>query len=529
MKKILICCVLTVLLCSSCNLSVSPATAEPETPEAATEALALSSVSARDELFGLAFSPEAGINPITTASKSNQTFAPLVYEGLFQVTPDYEAEPVLCKSYTVSDDNLTYTFTLQSGVLFQSGASLTAADVVYSYTQARDRSDSQYKGRFSMVRDFTSTDDYTVVVTLSTPCESLPLLLDIPIIPRDSIDEPFPPGTGPYQYITTIHEDGEDTYLEVNGNWWKGLDMPISRFYLFSSETVEDIRNSFETSRIDLISVDPTGSAGVTYHNDYELWNYPTTIMQFVSFNADSPVFYKTAARQAVLYAIDRDKIAAEVFNGYADAAILPAAPGSYQYQYNLALAERYSYDEEKILDTLKKDDFVDYDNDGVMDFDNGTSMKSCSVDFVVNAENVYKVQAATAITEVLNRNGFDVNLRVLSYDDYHEAIKSGDFDMYYGEVKLTANFDLTALVGAHGRANYFCDSSSQLDSFLLAYLADSENSYNLYEYLLSNAVIAPVVFKQNAILTPRGLVRDIEPTCWNAFYGIEGWTISFD
>src|SRR6187551_2071826 len=52
-----------------------------------------------------------------------------VYEGLFKLTDDGAVEPLLAQSNTVSDDGLTYTFTLRDGVTFHSGATLTSADV----------------------------------------------------------------------------------------------------------------------------------------------------------------------------------------------------------------------------------------------------------------------------------------------------------------------------------------------------------------------------------------------------------------
>ena len=55
-----------------------------------------------------------------------------VYEGLFKLTDDGKVEKLLAEDYKVSDDGLTYTFTLRSGVTFHSGKPLTSADVKYS-------------------------------------------------------------------------------------------------------------------------------------------------------------------------------------------------------------------------------------------------------------------------------------------------------------------------------------------------------------------------------------------------------------
>ncbi|WP_305037121.1 ABC transporter substrate-binding protein [Plantibacter sp. M259] len=69
-----------------------------------------------------------------------------MYEGLYRLTDDGEVEPVLAADSTVSDDGLTYTFTLKDGVTFHSGDPLTSADVKSSI-EAVTAEDSQSRGR----------------------------------------------------------------------------------------------------------------------------------------------------------------------------------------------------------------------------------------------------------------------------------------------------------------------------------------------------------------------------------------------
>ena len=68
--------------------------------------------------FTLAVYPEFSLHPTLAANRANLTLAPLLYEGLFTVDGSFQAQPVLCKSYTASEDKLVWTFTLQPGVTF---------------------------------------------------------------------------------------------------------------------------------------------------------------------------------------------------------------------------------------------------------------------------------------------------------------------------------------------------------------------------------------------------------------------------
>ena len=60
-----------------------------------------------------------------------------IFEGLTKIDRDGAVQPLLAKSWDISDDGLTYTFHLQEGVKFQDGQALTADDVKYSLDTAR--------------------------------------------------------------------------------------------------------------------------------------------------------------------------------------------------------------------------------------------------------------------------------------------------------------------------------------------------------------------------------------------------------
>ena len=65
--------------------------------------------------FTLAFYPEYTLHPARAANRANLTLGSLLYEGLFSVDASFQAQPLLCSGYTVSEDGLTWTFTLRGG------------------------------------------------------------------------------------------------------------------------------------------------------------------------------------------------------------------------------------------------------------------------------------------------------------------------------------------------------------------------------------------------------------------------------
>ncbi|MBD9241607.1 MAG: hypothetical protein EGQ64_04805 [Ruminococcaceae bacterium] len=72
----------------------------------------------------------------------NRAAFSLLYESLFVVSSHFRAEPLLCESFTASEDGKTYRYTLVSGVSFSDGTPLTAQDAAASLEAALEAADS---------------------------------------------------------------------------------------------------------------------------------------------------------------------------------------------------------------------------------------------------------------------------------------------------------------------------------------------------------------------------------------------------
>lgn len=93
-----------------------------------------------------------------------------IYEGLTRIDRSGSVQPALAKSWIISPDGLTYTFTLEPGVRFHDGSPLTSADVKFSLDRARaPTSTNAQKQLFEPIADVTTPDPLTVVVTLKRP------------------------------------------------------------------------------------------------------------------------------------------------------------------------------------------------------------------------------------------------------------------------------------------------------------------------------------------------------------------------
>ncbi len=78
------------------------------------------------------------INPLLGYTDADKDMIGLVYSGLLKATPEGRLVADLAKSWEVSEDGLTYTFTLKDGLTFQDGKSLTTDDIEFTITKAQD-------------------------------------------------------------------------------------------------------------------------------------------------------------------------------------------------------------------------------------------------------------------------------------------------------------------------------------------------------------------------------------------------------
>ena len=468
---------------------------EPETTAVVTEVFSEASS------FGLAYQKSYGVHPYNCESLNNRCILSFLYEPLFAVhSGTFEVAPVLAEGYEVSDDGLTTTVKLRRGASFSDGSMLTAADVVYSLSASRGT--VYYGSRLRRVTSIAAQDDNTVVLTTDTAYECLPLLLDIPIIKDGTKDDELPLGTGPY-----VMQD--DTRLVRSANWWQKT-APIVDFdeiKLTLVETTAEVRDNFEYENVNMVLTDPNSAAFAGFHNDYELWDETSPIMQYVGYNITSKVFSNYGLRSAITYAIDREHIATDIMGGFAQAAVLPTVPQA--PFYDVKLANTYSYNLEKFSQQLESASVEDMDHDGTLDLYVSSLGYAVSVSgtMIVCSSSYQRVEAATEIVNTLNSLGFKLTLKTMELSEYRQALQSGNFDLYYGEIRLSNNFDLSPFFSPSGSMCYGGLDDSVMLNLCNQALANNGNSYNLYKRLCERGYITPVLFKNLAVYTTRGSI----------------------
>jgi peptide/nickel transport system substrate-binding protein len=153
-----------------------------------------------------------------------------VYQGL--VKTDVTAtgiEPNLAESWEISDDGLTYTFALRSGVKFSDGSDMTVDDVIWSLERARDTEESPWSFTLVNASEISAPDDSTIVIVLTEGQAAFLAALAMfnsTIVSQAWVEENgeealagMSMGTGPF--AITEWRTSEYTLLTRNEHYWE--------------------------------------------------------------------------------------------------------------------------------------------------------------------------------------------------------------------------------------------------------------------------------------------------------------------
>jgi len=248
-----------------------------------------------------------------------EAFTGNVYEGLYRLTDDGEVEPVLAADSTVSDDGLTYTFTLKDGVTFHSGDPLTSADVKSSIEAVTaEDSQSARKSSFAVISGIATPDDKTVVITLSERSISFIYNLSYVWIVNDAAKDlkTTEDGTGPYTL----------------GDWKRGSTLSLERWDDYWGEPAKNaevvftyftdataLSNALVTKQIDIITSvqSPDQLSQFTDNADYVVSDGDSTTKELLAFNDRVAPFDQALVRKAVYSAIDTKKLLSSIWGEY--------------------------------------------------------------------------------------------------------------------------------------------------------------------------------------------------------------------
>ena len=272
--------------------------------------------------------PAGAIDPVTVADDPGLTMLIQAGEFLCMTQPDLTLRPILAESWTHNDDTSVWTFKLRKGVKFQSGGTLTAADVASSIDRLCDPNNSSnalsaFKGILSK-GNTKAVDDLTVEFHLDAPYGSFPYVVSsdnynciiLPASYKGDYEKNWD-GTGPFRLEKFTPKVGA-TFVR-NDAYWGEKALP-DRVEFIYYDSLQPRILALQGGQVDLIDQLPVIS-GKALLNDpkFSIIVEKSTAHQQVHMRCDTGPLADKRIRRALALSIDRKKLVAGLLQGYGE------------------------------------------------------------------------------------------------------------------------------------------------------------------------------------------------------------------
>ncbi len=454
----------------------------------------------------LPYDSEDSLNPFTVKTLVNSTLIPVLYDGLFRLTPTYEAESVIAASITGSAK--TYTVKLRNNITFSDGSKLSAKDVISSYESAK--SSSRYQAQLKNVRSVTEKND-DIVFELETPDPLFVNLLDFAIVKKGTAKDPLPIGCG--RYIAKVI--GTEMKLVYNQKHHDKSVPSQTEIPLLSMPDNEAMLSGIKTGSLSAIYSDLSQgelSTAGALSAPADLSN-----LVYLGFHTQHDFVNDPSVRKAISFAIDRGTIFYNGFGGRGKQATLPIHP---------AIGAKQALSQESLL-------LYDLDAANKLLDDAGYKEKNLSgyrlkekeeiaLNLLVNADNNFKKVSATLIKEMLATIGIRVTVTEKPFAAYQADVKNGKYDLYVGEIKLLNNMNLSPLLSDPAMLG-----GAPSESLINAYntYLDETGSYADFMTAFQNEMpFVPLLYRSGILIYNRNIKTDIQVSVTDVYYNLQEW-----
>jgi len=311
------------------------------------------------------------LNPLLSFyNDADSDVVALVFSGLTRIGMSGAVEPDLATAWDIDPSGITYTFSLNPGVLWHDGFYFTADDVLFTVNLLQDPDYPGPPDIGGLWRSVGATKlgDYTVQFVLQEPYAPFLDYTTFGVLPAHRLrgiraaDLPTldfnrqPVGTGPFRLTEVQTEQGQITELTLRRfPRYYGKDAYLEHIILRFYPTARAAYDAYQDGAVEGISritldILPQAFA----ESGLKLHSAETAEMVMLYLNGlvtDTLPFADTQVRQALFYALDRQAIVDTVLMGQAVIPHTPLLPGT--WAYSTADVQTYAYNPQLALDLL--------------------------------------------------------------------------------------------------------------------------------------------------------------------------------
>jgi peptide/nickel transport system substrate-binding protein len=421
-----------------------------------------------------------------------------IHNALYELDHNYELVPVLAESYEASEDGLTYTFKLRSDVTFHNGDTFSSEDVKYTYEWIMDEANASTRSAdFTLVDTVEAPDDTTIVVTLTEPDVTFMVNVAQTYIYPSAYhaevgEEEYsgkPVGTGPFKLKEWNAQ--QRTLLERFDEHFRGP----ANFDEFQLDVVPEAGGrlaALESGQADnsIWALNAEDNQTLIDSGDFTVFETMNVATNHFPVNNTHPALGDKAVRQAMLYAIDRQALADDIFQGQAVVATANLSPAIEKY-YN-ADVPTYEFDPEMAKQVLDEAGWVEGD-DGIREKDGQKLAFTC---VAISGDSQRRPEAEVA-QQAYRDVGMDMQIQEATVDTILEAMTAGEMDMslfnwtYGGNNGDPDARDTLATGGANNFSNF---SNERVDELLNQGVTEQDEAKRIEMYKEIQAIIAEEV-----------------------------------
>jgi len=401
------------------------------------------------------------INPLLSSLSDKDTadrdLTILIYSGLMKPTLGGTLIPDLASAYSVSEDGLSYTFTIRENATFHDGTPVLADDVLFTIQKAQDSAlKSPKRANWEGVTS-EKKDDHTVVLTLKQPYAPFLENTTLGILPKhlwkDATAEQFPfspfnleaVGSGPYKVKKIIRNNsGIPYYIELSAFDRYTLGAPyIKNITLYFYPNEKELLKGLTRGEIAGVNTITPQGAKTLEASGARIERTPLPRIFGIFFNQNqSAVLSEKAVRRALLLATNKQAIVDKVLYGY---GVPIEGPVPRQI---LKTAGEEPFTEARLTEAdnlLTKAKWVKNPTTGIRERVKGKTTERLSFSLVTGDVPELR-ESAELLKEMWGKLGIEVRLQIFESGDLNQnIIRPRKFDaLLFGEI-IGRDLDLFA------------------------------------------------------------------------------------
>jgi peptide/nickel transport system substrate-binding protein len=373
----------------------------------------------------------------------------LLYSSMIRFDERGIPNPDLAESWGISQDGTSYNFSLRQSARWHDGEPVTSQDIVFTIELMRDPDlpvPEDLRALWDEI-EVEALNEYLIQFRLPEPFAPFLDYLTFGVLPEhllgsltseEIVDAPFnfqPVGSGPYRFSQFLVEGEQIMGVELLAfeqyHFPRAfIDQLVFRYYA-DSQTALDAYKADEIDGISQITPDVLSSA--LTESDLSIYTSRLPQLTLILLNLDNPqktFLQEAGVRQALMYALNRQRLVNQLLDGQAILANGPIFPGTWAY---LDTDELPDYDVDAGVELLKEAGYTIPAEGGSV-----RAKESVFLRFtLIHPDNALHTQIAEMIQESWAQIGVDVELEALPYEELVDSLSGRDYDAALVDLNL--------------------------------------------------------------------------------------------